>query len=61
MSDQCCSRKNGARRELSDGDGIEELLLSEPVIILHQSTLQKGDEHVSAAIEDRAETRSLCG
>ena len=44
-----------AGRDLSDGDGVEKLRLGEPVPALDEIRAQKGEQHVAAAEEHRAD------
>ena len=47
--------RTGPGVELTDGDGVEQLLLGEPAVFVDQIALEKGDEHVAAAIEHAAD------
>ena len=47
--------KDGSGCELTDGDGVQELALSQPAVFVYQTALQKSDQHVTASIEHGAD------
>ncbi len=47
-------RKDRPRCELADGDSVEELLVSQSAQTQHQIVAQKSEQHVAAAVEQRA-------
>lgn len=55
VTDKRCGGENGARRDLSNGDGIEQLLFGEPAEILDKFVMQKREQDIAAAIEDRTD------
>ena len=49
--------RTGTGRELADGDGVEQLLLGEPAVLVDEVTFEKGDEDVAAAVEDASDLK----
>ena len=55
VADESGCRQEWAGRHLADGDGVEEFLLRQPVILIDQAALEVADQDVAAAEEGGAD------
>ena len=53
LADERRRGENRSWRELPDGDGVEQLAFGQPLPTINQVCPQKGQQHVSAAEENR--------
>src|SRR5579864_7401059 len=51
IPDECRCRKERTRSELPDGNRVQQLLSRQPGMLLNQSLLQKGQQHVSTSVK----------
>src|SRR5579859_2274324 len=55
IADERSRCKNRAGGKLSDRNSIQELLIGQPVQILHQVSAQKGQQGIAAAVNNRSQ------
>jgi hypothetical protein len=55
VADEGRSSEERSRRDLSDGNRVEQLLVCQPAQALYKIGAQKSNEDITASIEDRAD------